>query len=278
MVFVFASKFALNSRQMLAAVAAGLSVIASGIATPAFANSSDSADISAPLRAAQTAPQSALGTSSLGNSGLGKGDGEFRQLFASWRSLDQGGNAVGTGNSVGTGMVTSPIGTTSTVGRGISGSIPSLMPVQNSRLTSAFGMRWHPVLGGRHPHMGVDLADPVGTPVHATGDGLVGRADWFSGYGLYVQIEHGGQLETRYGHMSRLNVAAGQFVHRGDVIGYVGATGRTTGPHLHYEVRVNGVAVNPIPYMQGAGSTELARAATTQVGPGDATVAEAGDE
>src|SRR5579863_2785046 len=100
-VFVIASKFALNSRQMLAAVAAGLSVLATGIATPAFANSSDSADISAPLRAAQTAQQSGLGGAALENSGLGKGDTEFRQLFASWRSLDHGGNGIGTGTSVG---------------------------------------------------------------------------------------------------------------------------------------------------------------------------------
>jgi murein DD-endopeptidase MepM/ murein hydrolase activator NlpD len=278
---VFASKFALNSRQALAAFAAGLSVLTTGIATPAFANSSDSADISAPLRAAQTAQKSVLGGSELGNSGLGKGDAEFRQLFASWRSLDQGGNGVGTGTGVGSGVATGAIAASNVganMGRLSAGSIPSLMPVDSPHLTSGFGMRWHPVLGGRRPHKGVDLADPVGTPVHATGDGLVGRADWFSGYGLYVQIEHGSQMETRYGHMSRLNVAAGQFVHRGDVIGYVGATGRATGPHLHYEVRVNGVAVNPIPYMQGAGSMELARAANAKAGSVEATVADAGDE
>jgi len=278
-VFVSASKFALNSRLSLAAFATVFSVLPSGMAAPAFANSSDSADISAPLRAAHTAQQS--GSSALGSSGLGKGDVEFRQLFASWRSLDQGGNGAGTRASVGSGIATSAIAASgigaSTIGRA-AGSIPSLMPVQSPRLTSTFGMRWHPVLGGHRAHMGVDLADPVGTPVHATGDGVVGRADWFSGYGLYVQIEHGGQFETRYGHMSRLNVAAGQFVHRGDVIGYVGATGRTTGPHLHYEVRVDGVAVNPIPYMQGAGSTELARAAPARAGSVEATIAEAGDE
>ena len=75
------------------------------------------------------------------------------------------------------------------------------------------------------------------------------RADWFSSYGLYVSIDHGADLETRYAHMSRLAVAAGDRVKKGDVIGYVGSTGRSTGPHLHYEVRVDGVAVNPIPYM-----------------------------
>jgi murein DD-endopeptidase MepM/ murein hydrolase activator NlpD len=115
-------------------------------------------------------------------------------------------------------------------------------------------------------HKGVDLPAPVGTPIHATADGIVSRADWFSSYGLYVSLEHGGNIETRYGHMSRLNVAAGQEVHKGDIIGYVGTTGRSTGPHLHYEVRVAGEAVNPLPYMQegapapGAAVTQLALA------------------
>lgn len=239
---------------MVSALAVVASAVLAGIACPAWANSSDSADISAPLRAAQAARQSGLGT----QSALGGADAEFRQLFSSWRSLDQGSAMA--------------------VGPSRSGSIPSLMPVQTTRLTSAFGMRWHPVLGGRRPHEGVDLAGPVGTPVHATGDGVIGRADWFSGYGLFVEIEHSSQLETRYGHMSRLNVAAGQFVHRGDVIGYIGTTGRTTGPHLHYEVRVNGIAVNPMPYMQGLGSAELARASVPASGIADATVADPGDE
>lgn len=80
---------------------------------------------------------------------------------------------------------------------------------------------------------------------------MISRASWFSTYGLYVSIEHGGQIQTRYAHMSRLNVAEGQRVHKGDVIGFVGTTGRSTGPHLHYEVRVDGAAVNPVPYMNG---------------------------
>ncbi len=234
------AKFELNARRMFAVMAATTAVMATGLTAPAFANSSNSADIAAPLRAAQAGKQFAPGTSSP----LGGGDAEFRQLFTSWRSLDQG----------------RAISAISTV-LSHTGSIPSLVPVAGTHLTSAFGMRWHPVLGGHRPHEGVDLAGPVGTPVHATGDGVVGRADWFSSYGLFVEIEHGSQLETRYGHMSRLNVAAGQFVHRGDVIGYIGTTGRTTGPHLHYEVRVDGVAVNPMPYMQGEGSAELASAA-----------------
>ena len=156
-------------------------------------------------------------------------DRNFQQLFAKWEALD----ARGRGNLLASYDV----------------SIPSRMPLEGATLTSDFGMRTHPVLGGRRNHKGVDLAAPTGTPVYATADGIVGRADWFSSYGNYVQIEHGADLETRYGHLSRIAVSAGDRVHKGDLIGYVGTTGRSTGPHLHYEVRVAGDAVNPIPYM-----------------------------
>ncbi len=192
-------------------------------ASPVLANSSATADIAAPLRMAQASRQTELGN----------GDEEFRRLFASWQSLDRPGSQI------------------ALPGRRIGGvAIPSRMPVDGVRLTSDFGMRWHPVVGGRRAHKGVDLAGPVGTPVRATADGVVGRADWYSSYGLYVALEHGANIETRYGHMSRLNVAAGQQVRKGDVVGYVGTTGRSTGPHLHYEVRIAGVAVNPVPYMR----------------------------
>jgi murein DD-endopeptidase MepM/ murein hydrolase activator NlpD len=212
-------------------------------AHPALANSSTAADIAAPLRAAQDARQSSLGN----------GDEEFRQLFASWRSLDKPVAYVAPTYNPGlTGFV--PLAATNFAATPFAAprtvSIPSRIPVEGVHLTSDFGMRWHPVTGGRHAHKGVDLAGPVGTPVHATADAIVGKAEWFSSYGLYVALEHGGDIETRYGHMSRLNVYAGQHVHKGDVIGYIGTTGRSTGPHLHYEVRLSGVAVNPIPYMQ----------------------------
>src|SRR5690606_31812950 len=134
-------------------------------------------------------------------------------------------------------------------------SVPSGMPVQSSLLTSSFGMRIHPVLGGRRGHNGVDLAQPTGTPVYATADGLVSRAERFSSYGNYIQIEHGGDLQTRFGHLSGYAVTAGERVTKGQLIGYVGSTGRSTGPHLHYEVRVAGEAVDPTPYMVG---TQLA--------------------
>jgi murein DD-endopeptidase MepM/ murein hydrolase activator NlpD len=138
------------------------------------------------------------------------------------------------------------------------------MPVNDVRFTSGFGMRTNPVEGGRRAHKGVDLAGPTGTPIHAAADGVVGRADWFGGYGLYVALEHGGNMETRYGHMSRLNVAAGQRVHKGDVIGYIGSTGHSTGPHLHYEVRIAGEAVNPIPYLQAASFQKAFASADTK--------------
>jgi murein DD-endopeptidase MepM/ murein hydrolase activator NlpD len=126
-----------------------------------------------------------------------------------------------------------------------SGALPSSVPVTSSFLTSGFGMREHPILGGWRTHTGIDLAAPIGAPIRATSDGQVSRADWFGGYGLFVSLEHGGGVETRYGHMSRLNVLAGQQVRKGDVIGFVGSTGRSTGPHLHYEIRLDGRAINP---------------------------------
>ncbi len=224
---------------------------ASLLASPALAASAN-ADIAAPLRTAQPVTAQA-----------DKGDTEFRQLFASWRQMDRSGQTTEFARpAVATSTAIPGFGSNNLVGLNHKVSIPSRMPVDNLRMTSDFGMRWHPVLGGHRQHAGVDLANPVGTPVHATADGVVGRADWFGGYGLCIDLEHGGSIETRYGHLSRLNVVAGQAVHKGDIIGFVGTTGRSTGPHLHYEVRVEGAAVNPIPFMQGgvADMTTLATA------------------
>lgn len=199
-------------------------------ATPAFANSAASADIAAPLRTAEAARTGTADSS----------DVEFRRLFASWQSLETNRATI------------------SPVRRG-NASIPSLVPVNSTRLmSSGYGMRVHPVLGGLRAHKGIDLPASTGTPIRATADGVVGKADWFGGYGLYVQLEHGANMETRYGHMSRIAVAEGQSVHKGDIIGYVGSTGRSTGPHLHYEVRIAGEAVNPMPYMQSDISRLLA--------------------
>jgi murein DD-endopeptidase MepM/ murein hydrolase activator NlpD len=119
------------------------------------------------------------------------------------------------------------------------------MPVQG-RVTSGFGNRFHPILGYERFHDGVDLAAREGTPIVAAADGRVVSAGWSGGYGRAVEIAHSGGLETRYGHMSRIAAYAGELVHRGEVIGYVGSTGLSTGPHLHFEVMKNGRPVNPM--------------------------------
>jgi murein DD-endopeptidase MepM/ murein hydrolase activator NlpD len=115
-------------------------------------------------------------------------------------------------------------------------------------LTSPFGMREHPLLGMWREHLGVDLAAPFGTPISATSDGTVTEAGWRGGYGLLVQMDNGAGTETRFGHMSRLSVSLGQHIHKGDILGFVGSTGLSTGSHVHYEVRVNGHAINPLAY------------------------------
>ena len=130
---------------------------------------------------------------------------------------------------------------------------PFAVPVhQNFRFTSGFGYRRDPKNGGRRMHSGLDLAGPVGTPLHAAGDGVVTHAGWQSGYGRLDKIQHDFGIETRYAHMSRIRVNVGQRVSRGDRIGDMGASGRVTGPHLHYEVRVGGKAVNPMTYIKAA--------------------------
>jgi murein DD-endopeptidase MepM/ murein hydrolase activator NlpD len=122
----------------------------------------------------------------------------------------------------------------------------SRQPLMNGRLTSGFGVRVDPLLGGIRMHSGVDIAAPMGSPIFATESGKVSSAGWQGGYGLFVAIQHLSGLQTRYGHMSRLNVQSGQWVQKGEIIGFVGSTGRSTGPHLHYEVRLKGQSINPL--------------------------------
>lgn|GEM_PF-6884287 len=125
-------------------------------------------------------------------------------------------------------------------------AMPTSLPLSSGALTSRFGARRHPIFGGFRAHSGVDLAAPIGSPIYAPSDGYVSAAQWNGGYGLFVALEHGGGMQTRYGHMSRISVASGQYVKAGTVLGYVGSTGNSTGPHLHYEVRLNGQAINPV--------------------------------
>ncbi|HTB96251.1 MAG TPA: M23 family metallopeptidase [Terracidiphilus sp.] len=126
---------------------------------------------------------------------------------------------------------------------------PSLWPVEG-RLGSSFGEREDPFNGEGAFHPGMDIDAPYGTPVRAAGDGDVTGANMGAGYGKQVVLDHGHDLITIYGHLSAVAVTAGQHVTRGEVIGYVGQTGRATGPHLHYEVRVHNVPVNPHKYLR----------------------------
>jgi len=110
-------------------------------------------------------------------------------------------------------------------------------------------------------HAGIDLAGPNGTPIYATADGIVSRSEYNrGGYGNLVEINHGQGIQTRYAHLSRYVTQPGQRVRRGQLVGYMGSTGRSTGSHLHYEVRIDGRAVNPVPFMeQGSALASLQR-------------------
>jgi murein DD-endopeptidase MepM/ murein hydrolase activator NlpD len=153
-------------------------------------------------------------------------DPQFRALFQSWKKLDQ--------------LQTSIV------------AIPSARPVQSMAFTSNYGVRTDPFRGGAAMHSGVDIPGAYATPIYATADGVVGRTGWVGGYGNLVEIEHGRGIETRYGHLSSITVAPGTKVKRGDLIALMGSTGRSTGNHLHYEVRIDGRAVNPVPFLQTA--------------------------
>ena len=169
-----------------------------------------------------------------------KADPTFKQLFANWKKLDN--------------LQDSAI------------AVPSEKPVKTAAFTSGYGVRSDPFQGRAAMHAGIDLSGPVGTPIYATADGVVSDAGWNSGgYGNLIKIDHGRGIETRYGHLSYIGVHPGQHIRRGDVIARMGSTGRSTGSHLHYEVRIEGRAVNPIPFMK---STDYLVAMQRKVGHG----------
>jgi murein DD-endopeptidase MepM/ murein hydrolase activator NlpD len=153
-------------------------------------------------------------------------DAQFRSLFMSWKKLDGG--------------------TTGAI------AIPSVQPVSNLKFTSNFGIRSDPFRGTAAMHAGVDIPGPIGTPIYATADGIVSHAGRQGGYGNLVEINHGKGIATRYGHLSRIIVADNARVKRGQLIAMMGSTGRSTGSHLHYEVRIDGHAVNPVPFLTTA--------------------------
>ena len=156
---------------------------------------------------------------------VGGSDATFKQLFNSWKKLD----------SISQGAI----------------AVPSDKPVKTAAFTSGYGVRSDPFRGAAAMHAGIDLAGPIGTPIYATADGTVSEAGWNNGgYGRLIKIDHGRGIETRYGHLSSIGVTAGQRITRGQLIGRMGSTGRSTGSHLHYEVRIDGRAVNPIPFMK----------------------------
>lgn len=126
--------------------------------------------------------------------------------------------------------------------------IPSVLPLQDYTLASGYGYRLDPVLGSIRFHTGLDFAASSGTPVYATADGVVAFADWKAGYGNCIDIDHGFNYLTRFGHLSKIDVQNGAQVKRGDKIGEVGSTGKSSGPHLHYEVRFKDEPQNPVNY------------------------------
>ncbi|MFO1255126.1 MAG: peptidoglycan DD-metalloendopeptidase family protein [Sphingomonadaceae bacterium] len=135
-----------------------------------------------------------------------------------------------------------------------------IMPVVGGRITSNFGARRHPILGYTRMHAGIDFGAAYGSPIYAVSDGNVIFSGWHGGHGNYVKLDHGGGFATGYGHMSRIAVGAGGHVRAGQVIGYVGSTGLSTGPHLHYELYRNGTPVNPL---------TVSFTVTQQVDPGE---------
>ena len=128
-------------------------------------------------------------------------------------------------------------------------SIPSIQPVSNrdlTRIASGFGLRMHPIYKILKMQKGMDFTAPIGTEIYATGDGVVERVGWVGGYGKTIMINHGFGYKTRYAHCSKYKCRKGQKVKRGDLIGFVGNTGQSTGPHLHYEVFKNKKQINPV--------------------------------
>ncbi len=155
-----------------------------------------------------------------------RADAQFRTLFQTWKKLD-------------------------TLQQGVI-AIPSVQPVHSLSFTSNFGIRSDPFRGTAAMHAGVDIPGPIGTPIYATADGIIAHAGRQGGYGNMIEISHGKGIATRYGHLSKILVADNARVTRGQLIALMGSTGRSTGSHLHYEVRIDGHAVNPVPFLTTA--------------------------
>ncbi|WP_237392232.1 M23 family metallopeptidase [Aurantiacibacter rhizosphaerae] len=153
--------------------------------------------------------------------------------------------------------------------RGLS-QIPQVMPADLNSISSGFGPRRDPFRGTAAMHRGLDFRAPHGSPIHAAADGRVSYVGWKSGYGKVVEIDHGAGMVTRYAHMSSFNSKVGVKVDAGDVIGAIGSTGRSTGPHLHFEVRINNKAVNPRPFLETA--PHVLEQVRAEFAPGDGQI------
>jgi murein DD-endopeptidase MepM/ murein hydrolase activator NlpD len=200
----------------------GMAFCASAMTVPAMANTATTASDSFRVSPADVkANQSALGVS----------DPEFRALSDNWGKI----NGLSTKTEV---------------------AVPSINPVEIMKFSSGYGYRSAPTRGASRNHKGIDIPGPVGTPIYATADGMIGRAQWVSGYGKFVEINHGNAVQTRYGHLSAMNVMPGQRIKKGDILGYMGSTGRSTGSHLHYEVRIAGEAINPTAFLSPLNAAE----------------------
>lgn len=227
---------ALATRQSLTlkAVSALGMMVALSAMTPAYANSAATTS-----DAFRVKPEDVKAN----HTALGVSDPEFRALAGSWGKI----NGAATKVEV---------------------AVPSINPVEIMKFSSGYGYRSAPTRGASRNHKGIDIPGPVGTPIYATADGMIGRAQWVSGYGKYVEINHGNAVQTRYGHLSAMNVTPGQRIRKGDILGYMGSTGRSTGSHLHYEVRIAGEAINPTAFLSpvkadASGANLLLAAKTT---------------
>lgn len=181
----------------------------------------------------------------------GRGIGLASQIM---RSLVGENGIPGSVSSLGTASTATPVHVPAQVFGGPEGRFAWPLPkTEPGRISSNFGGRVHPVLGGHHHHKGLDIAAPAGTPVLSMAAGTVVRADKSSSYGNVVYVDHGDGVVTRYAHQERLDVEEGQRVVRGQQLGTVGSTGRSTGNHLHLEVRVSGKAVDPQDFLGQAG-------------------------
>ena len=208
--------------QRLPAILAAIAALALAIFGCGTALAADPAS-EAPVASGTAGSLAVVGAAAAAVAADLKADQQFRSLFNTWKKLD-----------------TPKLGAI---------SIPSVQPVERLAFTSNFGIRSDPFRGTAAMHAGVDISGPVGTPVYATADGVVDRAERAGGYGNLVEVDHGKGIATRYGHLSKILVTSGEHIRRGQLIALMGSTGRSTGPHLHYEVRIDGHAVNPAPFL-----------------------------